>query len=167
MDKWTCSNLWRIRLENFGLNEELLHHNSKKCGAREDSRESLGLQGDQSSQSQRKSTLNIHWKDWCWSWNSNILATHWEEPTHWKRPSLMLGKIEGESRGQQRMRRLYGMTKSMDLNLSKLWEIVEEREAWWATVHGVTNSQTWLTDWRATTTWARSIAFRSSLFKSG
>ena len=167
MDKWTCSNLWSIWLENLGLNEELLHHNIRKCGAREDSRESLGLQGDQSSQSQRKSTLNIHWKDWCWSWNSNILATHWEEPTHWKRPSLMLGKIEGESRGQQRMRRLYGMTKSMDLNLSKLWEIVEEREAWWATVHGVTNSQTWLTDWRATTTWARSIAFQSSLFKSG
>ena len=86
MDKWTCSNLWRIRSENFGLNEEVLHHNSKKCGAGEDFWEFLGLQGDQSSQSQRKSSLNIHWKDWCWSWNSNTLATHWEEPIHWKRP---------------------------------------------------------------------------------
>ena len=47
---------------------------------------SLGLQGDQISQSWRKSVLNIHWKDWCWSWNSNTLATWCEELTHWKRP---------------------------------------------------------------------------------
>ena len=53
------------------------------CGAGEDSWESLGQQ-DQPSQSQRKSTPNIHWKDWCWSWSSNILATWCEESTHWK-----------------------------------------------------------------------------------
>ena len=47
--------------------------------------ESLGLQGDQTSQSERKSVLNIHWKDWCWSWNSNPLATWCEELTHWNR----------------------------------------------------------------------------------
>ena len=46
--------------------------------------ESLGLQGDQISQSWRKSNLNIHWKDWCWNWNSNTLATWCEELTHWK-----------------------------------------------------------------------------------
>ena len=40
---------------------------------------------DQTSQSQRKSTLNMHWKTWCWNWNSNTLATWCEEPTHWKR----------------------------------------------------------------------------------
>ena len=51
-----------------------------------DSWESLGLQGDQTSQSWRKSLLNIHWKDWCWSWNSNTLATWCKELTHWKRP---------------------------------------------------------------------------------
>ena len=56
------------------------------CGAREDSWESLGLQGDQINQSWRKSTLNVHWKDWCWSWSSNILATWWEQQTHWRRP---------------------------------------------------------------------------------
>ena len=56
------------------------------CGAREDSWESPGHQGDQTTQSQRKSTVNIHWKDWCWGWNSNILATWSKEPTHWKRP---------------------------------------------------------------------------------
>ena len=55
------------------------------CGAGEDSWESLGQQGEQTSQSSRKSILNIHWKDWCWSWSSNTLATWCEEPTHWKR----------------------------------------------------------------------------------
>ena len=56
------------------------------AAAAADSWESLGLQGDQTSQSYRKSTLNIHWKDWCWSWNSNTLATWCEVLTHWKRP---------------------------------------------------------------------------------
>ena len=42
--------------------------------------------GRSNQQSWRKSTLNIHWKDWCWSWNSNTLATWGEEPTHWERP---------------------------------------------------------------------------------
>ena len=52
----------------------------------EDSWESLKLQGDQTSQTERQSTLNIHWKDWCWRWSSNTLATWCEELTHWKRP---------------------------------------------------------------------------------
>ena len=56
------------------------------CGVGEDSWESLGLQGDPTSQSSRKSVLNIHWKDWCWSWSSNTLATWWEELSLWKRP---------------------------------------------------------------------------------
>ena len=55
-------------------------------GVGEDSWESLGLQGDTTSPSERKSVLNVHWKDWCWSWNSNTLATWCEELTHWKRP---------------------------------------------------------------------------------
>ena len=56
------------------------------CGAREDSWESFGQQGVQTSQSLKKSTLNIHWKNWCWSWSYNTLITWWEELTHWKRP---------------------------------------------------------------------------------
>ena len=56
------------------------------CGVEEDSWESLGLQEDQTSQFKRKSILNIHWKDWCWSWSSNTLVTWCKELTHLKRP---------------------------------------------------------------------------------
>ena len=72
------------------------------CGVREDSWESLGLQGDPTNPFWRRSVLGIHWKDWCWSWNSNTLATWCEELTHVKRPwcwERLKAGGEGDDRG--------------------------------------------------------------------
>ena len=103
------------------------------CDVGEDSWEFHGLQGDPTSQSWRKSVLNINWKDWCWSWNANILATWCEEVTLEK--TLILGKIEGgRRRGQQRIRWLDGITDSMDMSLNN------SRSWWWTGTPGVLQS---------------------------
>ena len=65
---------------------------------------------------------------------------------------LMLGKTEGRRRGQQRIRWLDGLTDLINMSLSKLQELVKDREDWRAAVHGITKSQTQLSDWTTTTT---------------
>ena len=113
------------------------------CGAGEDSWESLGQQGDQSSQSERKSTLNIHWKYLCWSWSSNTLATGCKEPTIGKDPDA------GKDWGQEEN----GMAEDEmvewhhRLNGHEFEQTQGDSERQGNLVHGVAKSQIQLSDW--------------------
>ena len=104
------------------------------CGVGEDSWESRGLQGDQSSQSSRKSVLNIHWKDWCWSWKLQYLATWCEELTHWKRPwgwERLKAGGEGDDRGWDGW---------MASPARKTWVWVNSGSWWWTGKPGMLQS---------------------------
>ena len=125
---------------------ELDYKSWLNCGVGEDYWESLGLQGDPTSSSWRRSVLGVHSKDWRWSWNSN---TRPPDSKNW-----LIGKDPDAGkdwrrrrRGRQRMRWLDRITDSMDMNLSKPLELTVDREAWLAAVHRITKSWTRLSDW--------------------
>ena len=128
----------RVRPKRRLRTEELMLLN---CGAGEDSRDSRRQQGNQTNQSYNKSTLIFIGRT----------DAEAEAPILWPpdvkslliEKTLLLEKIDSRRRKRsQRMRWSYGTTNSMDMSLSKLWEIVKDRAVWRATVHGVGKSRT-------------------------
>ena len=115
------------------------------CGV-EKTWESLGLQGDPTSPSSRTSVLGVHWKDWCWSWNSNTLATWCEDLTHSKRPwcwERLKAGGEGDDRGWD------GLMASLTW---WTWVWVNSGSWWWTGRPGtlwfmVPQSRPWMSDW--------------------
>ena len=120
------------------------------CGVGKGSWESLGLQGDPTSLSYRRSVLGVHWKDWCWSWNSNTLATWCEELSHFKRPwwwERLRARGEGDNRGWD---------GSMASLTQWTWVWVNSRSCWWMERPDVlwfTGSQRVRNDWATELSW--------------
>ena len=126
---WSCMDV-RVGLWRKLSAKELMLLN---CGVKEVSWESLGLQGDPTSQSSRKLVLNIHWKYWCWS--CNTLATWCKELTHWKRPWCW-ERLKAGGEGDDR-----GWDGWMASPTQRTWVWVSSRSWWWTGKPGVLRSK--------------------------
>ena len=118
-----------------------------QTGVGDDSWESLGLQGDPTSPSKRRSVLYILWKDWCWSWNSNTLAIWCEELTHWKRPwcwERLRAGGEGDDRGWDGWIASPTQWTWVRANSKRQWRTEESGVLW---VHGAAKIWTRLSNW--------------------
>ena len=159
--QWSCMDvrvgLWRqLSLEKLILLND---------GVGEDSWESLGLQRDPTSPSWRRPVLGVHWKDWCWSWNSNTLATSCEELTHWKRPwcwERLRAGGEGDNRGWD------GWMASLT---RWAWVWVDSGSWWWTGRPGVLRfmgsqrvRHNWVTELNLN--WRSSVIFLAFLFSN-
>ena len=125
--QWSCMDV-RVGLRRKLSAGKLMLLN---CGVGEESWEVLRLQGDPTSPSWRRSVLGIHWKDWCWSWNSSTLATSCKELIHWKRPWCWEGLGAG-GEGDDR-----GWDGWMALPTPWRWVWVNSGSWWWTGRPGV------------------------------
>ena len=129
------------------------------CDVGEDSWESLGLQGDPTSPSWRRSVLAVHWKDWCWSWNSNTLATWCKELTYWKR-SWCWERLKVGGKGDDRE-----WDGWMASPTQWTWAWVNSGSWWWTGRPGVgqsMGSQRVRQDWATELNWTELIVLMLS-----
>ena len=134
-EKWDIKNAEHQRIDAFGL----------WCWGRQFRVPWTARRSNQSIL--KEINPKYHWKDWCWSWNSNTLATRWGELTHWKRPWCWEGlgaRGEGDGRGWDGWMASPTWWTWVWINSGRL---VMDREASRAVIHGVAKSRTWLRGW--------------------